>query len=56
MKEISKRIDEAITGKEVRRALVDGFLEADIAVKVILALQTIQGLAIIILGISAVTR
>jgi len=40
----------------VRKDLVDGFLETDIAIKVILVLQTIQGLALIILGIEALMR
>lgn len=47
----AQSIDQAIYGKDMRKALVEGFLKADTAVKTILFIQAVQGIAVIILAI-----
>lgn len=45
----AKSINQAIYGKDMRKALVEGFLKADTAVKTILFIQAVQGVSIIVM-------
>lgn len=50
LKKYQKLITEATKGEEIRAALVDAFKTIDMVTKLILAIQTIQGITLIIIG------
>jgi len=51
-----KKIEEAVTGAEMKRAITEGFTDTKKSIKELALNQIIQGIAIIILAVIAIKR